>query len=100
MREAYGEPGGRQDRDVCPFVGTEPAKLTTPDAGASTGAARRRADRDAAVLAARVRMRLIEGERLQDRPLNRPGPRTRHGHEEKQQEHSTSHRMEATALLS
>src|SRR6266571_4483850 len=23
---------------VCPFVGTEPAKLTTPDAGANTGA--------------------------------------------------------------
>ena len=45
------------------------------------------ADRDAAMLPRRVRMRGIEGERLEHRAPDRPRPRARTRDEEEEQEH-------------
>ena len=73
-----------------PLVGTVPAKLTTPDAGASTGAPSPAPIVDAAVLPRRVWVRAVEGEALQHRPADGPGPRARRRHPEHEQEDERS----------
>ena len=85
-----------------PLVGTVPAKLTTPDAGASTGAPARSADVDAAVLAAGVRVRAVEGEALQHRPADGPRPRGRGRrnpeHEQQDEQNDPAHSVTASVV--
>jgi hypothetical protein len=86
VREADREAGRRQDRERLPVRRHRPGEADDARRGRKHRRARPGTDRDAAVLAGGVRMRLIERERLQDRPLDGPCPRACRGHEDKHEE--------------
>ena len=69
-----------------PDAGTVPANVTTPVAGARTVGARVAADVDAPMLATGVRVRRVEEERLEDRPVGGPRPRRCGGREDERGE--------------
>ena len=96
MREAHGEPGRRLDRERLAVRRHRPREAHDAGSRRKHRRARSRADRDAAVLARVIWMRLIEGERLENRPLDGPGPRARSRHEqEEEQQHKPSHRSQS-----
>jgi hypothetical protein len=71
-----GVPVGRRDREALARSRDDAREGHRPGRGRDDARARGRADVDAAMLARRVRMCRIERERLQDRPVGRPGPGT------------------------
>ena len=90
VREGHGETavGLNRDRLAARRDGAgegDDAGCRREDGRAAVGA-----DRDAAMLPRRVRMRRVEGERLEHGPLNGPCPRGRRGHEDQEQEHDRS----------
>ncbi len=59
---------------LLPEAGTVPANVTVPGLGGDDRRAGRAADVDAPMLAGGIRMRRIEHERLEHRPVGGPGP--------------------------
>ena len=86
VRQGDREAGRGQDRERLPARGHRPGEADDACRGRDHRRTGSRADRDATVLARRVRMRRIEGERLQDRPLHRPRPRARSRNAEEEEE--------------
>jgi hypothetical protein len=87
MRQRHGQPVGGRDRDRRAAARQGAREADGAGGRREHGYPRRCADLDAAALPARVRVRRIEGERLQDRPLHGPGPRAGGGHPDQQEQH-------------
>ena len=90
MRQRDREPVGGVDRDRLAARRNRPREAHRPRGGRAHRRARGRADVDPAVLAARVRVRVVEREPLDDRAVHGPGPRSRGGHPEDEQQDKRS----------
>jgi len=88
VRERDGEPTRRLDRDRLAARRNRARERHDAAHGREHRRAGRCTDVDAAMLPARIRLRPVEGERLQDRPGDGPGPGTRQGREEEKQDRS------------
>jgi hypothetical protein len=94
MREGDGEPVCGLDRQALARGGNGAGERHRPARGREDVRARRAGEVDASMLAAAVGVGGVEDERLQDRAVDRPGPRARRGrdHQRDQQgreKHST-----------
>ncbi|HET7648011.1 MAG TPA: hypothetical protein VFK17_05525 [Gaiellaceae bacterium] len=96
VRERHGEPVGSRDRDGAARARHGAGERHRPGRGRAHRLAGGRADVDAAVLAGGVRVRGIEGERLDDAAARGPRPRSRDGREQerssRRDEEKTTHR--------
>ena len=90
MRQRDGEPVRRVDRDRQPARRHRACERDDAARRSEDGRARRSPDVDATVLAARVRVRGIEGESLEHRPGDRPGPCAGRGYPQDEQQHERS----------
>ncbi len=75
VRERHRIPVGRIDRDAPARGGHRARERDGPGGGRSHGVTLRSRDVDASVLTGRIRMRVVEGERLDDGASGRPRPR-------------------------
>src|SRR5581483_884104 len=86
VRERDRPAVGGLDRQRAPAARDRPGPLDDTSHGCAYDLARLARDLDGAVLAGCVGMRAVEGERLQDHAVDRPGPRPCCGSESKRRE--------------
>ncbi len=86
MRQAHGQPRWRLDRDRRSVRRNGPGEADDAAGRREHRRALIGADRDPAALSRRVRVSLVERERLEERAADGPRPRARGGHKEHEQE--------------